>query len=108
MVRECIRQVVDHVRTTHRTDFVRVSVVPKEFALKISRRPQGKNLKWIDYPDLCPLPLDAWDVSAKKAPDGLRMFYLPTEQEDMLVSPTKTNKVNTPPLQSGSVQTENK
>jgi len=96
VVRECIRQVVDHVRLSHPTDFVKVSVVPKEFSLKISRRAPGKNLKWVDYPDLCPLPIEAWDVSTKKVPEGLRMFYLPSEGEDMLVSPSKRRNAHSP------------
>jgi hypothetical protein len=99
IVRECIRQVVDHVRTTHSTDFVKVTVVPKEFSLKVSRRPQGKNLKWIDYPDLYPLPAEAWDVTAKKVPEGMRMFYLPSENEEAMGSPT--TKVSTPPSTKG-------
>ena len=98
IVRECIKQVVDHVRVTHPTDFVKVTVVTKEFALKVSRRGQGKNLKWIDYPDLLPLPIEAWDVTAKKVPDGLRMFYLPSDNEDMLVSPSHRSKEKSPSM----------
>jgi hypothetical protein len=95
IVRECIKQVVDHVRTTHKEDFVRVSVVAKEFALKVSRRPPGKDLPWVDYPDLLRLPDEAWDVSAKKVPAGLRMLYLPSENngnDDMLTSPSRSEK----------------
>jgi hypothetical protein len=85
IVRECIKQVIEHVRQSHPGDFIRVGVNVKEFALKVSRRPPGKDLKWIEYPELLPLPLEAWNVSAKKCPDGLRMFFLPTE--DMSTSP---------------------
>jgi hypothetical protein len=94
IVRECIKQVVDHVRQSHPDDFVRVSVVTKEFSLKVSRRPPGKDLKWVDYPDLLRLPDEALDVSSKKVPDGLRMFYLPVEvSEDMLFgSPAKESQ----------------
>jgi hypothetical protein len=91
------KQVVDHVRQTHPGDFVKVSVVPKEFSLKVSRRPQGKNLKWIDYPDLLRLPSEAINVTAKQAPDGLRMLYLPAEpQDDMILSPGKGEKRHSP------------
>jgi hypothetical protein len=100
IVRECIKQVVDHVRLTHPSDFVKVSVVSKEFSLKVSRRPQGKNLKWIDYPDLLPLPSEAWNVDAKKVPDGLRMFYLPVENDDMTVSPSHREKEKSPVKQT--------
>jgi len=87
--------VVDHVRSTHKEDFVRVSVISKEFSLKVSRRPPGKDLPWVDYPDLLRLPDEAWDVSAKKVPDGLRMFYLPLDTdggEEMFVSPSRGEK----------------
>jgi hypothetical protein len=80
VVRECIRQVIDHVRQHHPGDFVKVSVVPKEFSLKVSRRPPGKDLKWYDYPDLLRLPEEALDVNLRKAPEGIRMFYLPSEE----------------------------
>jgi hypothetical protein len=90
-VRECIKQVIDHVRDTHPQDFVKVSVVTKDFSLKVSRRPPGKDLKWITYPDLLRLPDEALDVGAKKVPEGLRMFYLPSEamEETLTGSPPK-------------------
>jgi hypothetical protein len=88
IVRECIKQVVDHVREAYPKDFVRVSVITKEFSLKVSRRPPGKDLPWYDYPDLLRLPNEALDVNARKAPANLRMFYLPSEpQESMVLSP---------------------
>jgi hypothetical protein len=80
VVRECIKQVVAHVRQSHPGDFVKVSVVPKEFSLKVSRRPPGKDLKWYDYPDLLRLPEEAWNVNLRKAPEGISMFYLPSEE----------------------------
>jgi hypothetical protein len=88
IVRECIKQVVVHVRASHPEDYVRVNVVPKEFSLKVSRRPPGKDCPWVEYPDLLRLPDQALDVSARKVPTGLRMFFLPEEpQEDMVTSP---------------------
>ena len=100
IVRECIKQVVEHVRQTHPDDYVRVSVVPKEFSLKVSRRPPGKDLPWVDYPDLLRLLDEALDVSTRKVPDGLRMFYLPSEpQEEMLVNSPCTGS---PPVKSKS------
>jgi hypothetical protein len=85
------------VRLSHPEDYVRVNVVPKEFSLKVSRRPPGKDCPWIDYPDLLRLPDQAYDVSVRKAPQGLRMFFLPEEpSDDMVVSPSK----DTPPVLS--------
>jgi hypothetical protein len=106
IVRECMKQVVDHVRISHPSDFVRVSVVTKEFALKVSRRGQGKNLKWVDYPALLPLPMEAWDTTAKKVPEGMRMFYLPEESEEMLMSPSHRGKSNSPSRSSRRGSTE--
>ncbi len=58
--------------------------------MKVSRRPPGKDLKWFEYPDLLRLPDEALDISVKKAPAGLRMFFLPSEGcEEMSCSPKK-------------------
>jgi hypothetical protein len=92
------------VRQTHPEDFVKVSVVPKEFSLRVARRPPGKNLKWLEYPDLLRLPEEALDVSARKSPEGLRMFYLPIEE--MVTSPVQTEKPKSP--SKGSVEASNK
>jgi hypothetical protein len=102
-VRECIKQVVDHVRLSHPQDYVRVSVVPKEFSLKVSRRPPGKDLPWFHYPDLLRLPNEAVDIHVRKVPDGLRMFFLPSEpQEQMSIgSPVKSPKSASPGKASG-------
>ncbi len=72
---------VDHVRVSHPDDFVKVNVHAKDFALKVYRRPKGNNLPWIEYPDLLRLPNEAWDVTQKKVPKGLKMFYLPSESD---------------------------
>jgi hypothetical protein len=82
VVRECIKQVVDHVRESFPDDYIRVSVMVKDFALKVQRRPKGKDLPWITNPDLLKLPNEALDVSLKKAPEGLKMFYLPSFDND--------------------------
>jgi hypothetical protein len=95
IVRECIKQVVEHVRASHPSDYVRVNVVPKEFSLKVSRRPPGKDCPWVEYPDLLRLPDQAIDVNARKVPNGLRMFFLPEEPlEDMVTSPTVAPATN--------------
>jgi hypothetical protein len=99
VVRECIKQVVDHVRQSHPDDFVKVNVHAKDFALKVYRRPKGNNLPWIEYPDLLRLPNEAWNVSLKTVPKGLKMFFLPSEPEmeddDMQQSPE--DKESPPP-----------
>ncbi len=85
IVRECIKQVVDHVCISHPKDFVRVNVVLMEFALKVSRRAPGKDLPWYDYPDLLRLPNKALDVKSRKVPQGLRMFFLPSEPQESMM-----------------------
>jgi hypothetical protein len=45
IVRECIKQVVDHVRASHPTDFVKVSVLTKDFALKVARTTNGSCIR---------------------------------------------------------------
>jgi hypothetical protein len=47
----------------------------------------------VDYPDLLKLPEEAWDVSAKKVPTGLRMFHLPSEgAESSMTTPPEKSK----------------
>jgi hypothetical protein len=82
VVRECIKQVIDHTRESFPEDYIRVSVMVKDFALKLQRRPKGKDLKWTTYPDLLKLPNEALDVSLKKVPEGFKMFYLPSFGEN--------------------------
>ncbi len=103
IVRECIKQVVDHVRKSHPADYVRVSVITKEFSLKVARRPPGKDLKWYEYPDLLRLPDEALDVSARKVPEGLRMFFLPSEPQDSMDfdSPKSPRPVSSPGKDKG-------
>jgi hypothetical protein len=97
VVRECIKQVIDHVRKVYPDDFVKVNVHANKFALKVSRRPKGKDLAWIEYPDLLTLPNEAYDISLKKVPSGLKMFFLHEwDSEDNMV--TESESHNTPPL----------
>jgi hypothetical protein len=98
VVRECIKQVIDHVRLSHPDDFVKVNVHANKFALKVSRRPKGKDLPWIEYPDLLSLPNEALDISLKKVPDGLKMFFLPNFDNDdcMNTSSQETERPKSP------------
>jgi hypothetical protein len=97
VVRECIKQVIDHVRKYYPDDFIKVNVHANKFALKVSRRPKGKDLAWHDYPDLLTLPNEAYDITLKKVPPGLKMFFLPEcEGDDNMV--TDQESLKTPPL----------
>jgi hypothetical protein len=96
VVRECIKQVIDHVRQSHPEDFIKVNVHANKFALKVSRRPKGKDLPWIDYPDLLSLPNEALDISLKKVPDGLKMFFLPNCDDFMNISSHEPERPKSP------------
>jgi len=96
VVRECIKQVIDHVRQSHPEDFIKVNVHANKFALKVSRRPKGKDLPWIDYPDLLSLPNEALDISLKKVPDGLKMFFLPNCDDFMNTSSHESERPKSP------------
>ena len=101
VVRECIKQVVDRVKASHPDQYVKVSVLTRDFALRVARRPKGKDLDWIYLPSNLPLPEEALDVSLKKVPEGLRMPHLPYEDEepymDASTTPDKTTTDKTRP-----------
>jgi hypothetical protein len=99
VIRESIKQVIDHVKKSHPDDYVKVNVMTKEFSLKVSRRPKGQNQDWITLPDLIPLPDEAWDVAAKKAPDGLKVTIRYEDDSDFMqvTSPGKSSGGKTPP-----------
>ncbi len=69
------------MRLSHPDDFVKVNVHAKDFAPKVYRRPKGNNLPWVEYPDLLRLPNEAWNVSLKSVPKGLKMFFLLSEPD---------------------------
>jgi hypothetical protein len=116
MVRETIKQVVNHVKSLHPGDYVKVNVMTKEFGLKISRRPKGKDLPWYTYPDLVPLPEIALEISLRKVPEGFKITEFPIEpdpDEEMPESPVRTEKSpekkdKTPPRVSLSSLLKNK
>jgi hypothetical protein len=116
MVRETIKQVVNHVKSLHPGDYVKVNVMTKEFGLKISRRPKGKDLPWYTYPDLVPLPEIALEISLRKVPEGFKITDFPIEpdpDEEMPESPVRTEKSpekkdKTPPRVSLSSLLKNK
>jgi hypothetical protein len=99
IVRESIKQVVDHVKKSHPEDFIKVNVMTKEFGLKISRRPKGKDLPWYTYPDIVPLPEAALDVTARKVPEGFRIETFPCDYELIMdsSSPPHSPKQNLSP-----------
>jgi hypothetical protein len=73
----------------------------KEFGLKVSRRPKGKDLPWYTYPDIVPLPEAAMDISVRKVPEGFRLKVLPIEYDTIMEtsSPPHSPKQTSSPKQ---------
>jgi hypothetical protein len=102
IVRECIKQVVEHVKKSHPDDYVKVNVMTKDLCLKVARRPKGKDEEWTYYSKNVPLPELARDVTVRKVLEGFKLEYLPEEGEvndvDMSCngSPKKTQPPSSP------------
>ena len=82
ILRECIKQVIDHVKADYPDNFVRVTVDPGKFALKVARKLSARadesgTADWKVYDSLIPLPKEALDISARSVPEGFRMSSFP-------------------------------
>ena len=77
ILRECMKQVMDKVKDKYKDNFVRVSIDTNRMGFKVARRPPRGNedSPWQVYDHLIPIPPEALDVSARKAPDGFRMLF---------------------------------
>ncbi len=95
VVREAIKQVVDHIKAIYPNNFVRVNGITKDQGLKVLRRSKGKDQPWITYHSLGPLPEVVLDIFLKKVPNGFRLPYasLPSECDmEVSCSPSKTTR----------------
>ena len=81
ILRETIRQVINHVKQDYPDNQVRVNVDLKNLALRVSRRePAGEGLPpptWHEHKRLITLPKEVFDVSARKVPDDFRVRDFP-------------------------------
>ena len=71
MLRECIKQTVEKVKTDYPGSTVRVNVDAKNFCLRVSKKAKDE----ANYTPLrkhLPLPVEALDTSSKKIPDGFK------------------------------------
>ena len=88
ILRDCIKQVLNHVKTGYPDNYVRITVDPNSFALKVARRPPATELDpdpaWKVHDRLIPLPKEALNISARKVPEGFRM-----PSKDMPDSPSR-------------------
>ena len=85
IVRHCIKQAVDHVRTLYLGEFVKVQVDPNNFCIKVSRRSADKKT-WFKFDDPIPLPEAAYNTAARSVPDDLVMTNLPARTLQMNTS----------------------
>jgi len=72
ILRECIRQSVDHFKAKYPGDLVRVQVDSANIALKVFRRPEKGN-QWVQLNKSIPLPNDVYNIGARSVPLGFKM-----------------------------------
>ena len=87
ILRECIKQTLDHFKGQYPDDFIRVYVDANNMALRVARR--GKDVtEWVYYKKDIVLPKEVLNVTARKAPDNLVLLNLPDHSVDA-GTPTK-------------------
>lgn len=70
ILRDCIKQTITHFKEEFPRDFIRVNVDATNFALKVSRKPEGSP-SWLPYRGTVSLPPEALDTTARKIPEGV-------------------------------------
>jgi hypothetical protein len=83
ILRECIKQVIDKVKSDYPSNQVKVTVDPNSFSLKVSMRQkvEGTPGNWETFEKKIPLPQEAMDVYSRKVPENFRMEFLPPNKE---------------------------
>jgi hypothetical protein len=82
ILRECMKQTGGFFRGLYNTEYVRVGVEISRMALLVSYKPE-KDSAWIYHDKLIPIPPEALNVSARKAPLGFKMSGLIPENDRM-------------------------
>jgi hypothetical protein len=96
ILRECIKQVIDKVKSDYPDNQVKVAVDTRRFCLRVARRctvegSENYGKKWNSYEKLIPLPTEALNVDTRKVPEGFKMDFLPPGREKgQAGSPVKT------------------
>jgi hypothetical protein len=114
ILRECIKQVTEKVKTDFPDNQVKVMVDTNKFCLRVARRepPEGEEkTKWIYYDRVIPLPEQVLDVDARKVPGGFKIRYLPPGKDaGTSASPVKNYEdameASTPP-EEGEAEASN-
>jgi hypothetical protein len=109
ILRECIRQVIDKVKSDFPDNQVKVAVDTKKMCLRVARRctvegAANYSKKWNSYEKLIPLPNEVLNIDTRKVPEGFKLDILPPGKDKGLAgSPVKitnhenTMEVETPP-----------
>jgi hypothetical protein len=78
ILRQCIRQVIDHFRKDYPNDYIKVMVDSQNMALKVSRKVKGDG--WYTHTEPIPLPPQVLDIRARFVPKGFKLVNLPTRR----------------------------
>jgi hypothetical protein len=75
ILRQCIREVIDHFRNDYPDDYIKVTVDSHNLALRVSRKVKGDG--WYTHKEPIPLPPQVLDIRARFVPQGFKMTNLP-------------------------------
>jgi len=90
ILRECIRQTVNHFQGKYPKDKVRVQVDATNMCLKVLRRPADPGSSWVSL-DLPPkLPQEVLNISARSVPEGFAMPLGPDPKVPVLTETMDT------------------
>jgi hypothetical protein len=86
ILRECIKQCIDKVKSDYPDNQVKVAVDTKRFCLRVARRctvegSENYGKKWNSYEKVIPLPKEVLNVETRKVPEGFKMDFLPPGRE---------------------------
>jgi hypothetical protein len=76
ILRDCIKKIVDRVKTEHPGNFVKVAVDTQNMVLKVAFKPSKSDVKkWTYASEYLPIPREALDVHSKKIPDNINIVW---------------------------------
>jgi hypothetical protein len=83
VVRECLKQIVDKVKRKYPNTYVKANIDTYNMCFRVYRRPMvDKDFKgkkdWVRFEETIPIPPEALDISARKAPDNFTLAGIST------------------------------
>ena len=97
ILRECIRQAANAVKTKYPGCVVRINVDAANFALKLAKKRPGET-DYANWQSPIPLPPEAYDIHAKKIPDGftfeINLTPTPAKQPENAPAPPAQDDSN--------------